>query len=358
MRICFFSGDISRTGGTERVATIIANGLQERGYDISILSYTDGYKSGFKLNKDIKLYTLIKDKEILKSRVKRNIYPTIELYKFIKKENIDVLIDIDIILSRYTIPLKLVSNIKIISWEHFNLNNNNGVKQRDIARRLASKFSNKIIVLNKEDLKNYECKFKNIKNIEYIYNPSVYSKVELVQKREKIVLAVGRLTYQKGFDLLLEAWGQVKDYRDEWILNIVGSGELKKELENKIEDMKLKNVKILPFTSNIEEFYKKASLYVMSSRFEGFPMVLLEAQAFGLPIVSFDCKTGPREIVNDNVDGFLVEDEDCKKLALKINTLINNEKLLKEYSINAKKNSKKFEIDKILDRWVEIINDI
>lgn len=356
-KICFFSGNIERSGGTERVTTLIANELKSRGYDIVILSYEDGKKSYFNLNKDITLYTLINNSN--SNRIKKQFYPSYLLYKFIKKQKIDLIIDVDILLSIYTIPLKVFTNIKIISWEHFNLRSNNGVKKRDLARLLASKFSDKIIVLNKKDKQAYKNKFRNISNINYIYNPSSFRIVnDSFEKKQKKVLAVGRLTKQKGFDLLLKAWSQVELENKEWDLQIVGSGEEHKELENIIEKMHLKNVEIILFSDSIDDYYREASLYVMSSRYEGFPMVLLEAQAFALPIISFDCETGPNEIIRDGIDGVLIENGNVEIMAESINELINDPFKLKEYSINARENSKGFTVKKIVDKWEKMIRSI
>lgn len=356
--ICFFVGNIENSGGTERVTTLIANKLSERGYNISILSYERGKKSYFKLNDNINIYTLINDEKL--GKIKKQFYPSYILYKFINDNNIDLIIDVDILLSIYTLPVKLFSRVKIISWEHFNLKNNNGVKKRDYARFLASKFANKIIVLNKSDMKAYQRKFNGIKNITYIYNPSPFENEYGVEnkKRENTIISVGRLTKVKGFDLLLDAWKSIEHIHQSWSLEIVGSGEEYELLNLKINKLKLKNVKILPFTKNIEEYYKKASIYVLSSRYEGFPMVLLEAQSYGVPIVSFDCETGPREIINNNVDGILVEKNNVIELANAITYLIKNPKKRDEFSENAIKNSKKFTTDKIIEKWEVIIQNL
>lgn len=358
LKICFFCGNIEGRGGTERVTTLIANELKSRGYDISILSYLGGRKSGFKLNKEIQVFTLVKDESIDNSKMKRNLFPIYFLYKFIKKEKIDIIIDVDILLSLYTIKLKCITNIKVVSWEHFNLSNNNGVKKRDIARLLASKYSNKVVVLTEEDKGAYEEKFKNVKNIECIYNPTSFKVLNDNVEREKKIISVGRLTKVKGFDLLLDAWAKIEKLHVDWKLQVIGSGECYKELSYQISTLGLDNVELLPFKENIEEYYKSASIYVMASRNEGFPMVLLEAQSFGLPIISFDCKTGPREIITNGKDGILVKDGDVNKLACSISELIRNEKLLKMYSENSKANVERFSVEVIVDKWEKILNSI
>lgn len=358
LKICFFSGDISRTGGTERVTTLIANELIERGYDVSILSFVGGKHSGFLLNKKIKLFTLLNKEFNNMQKISKQILPILKLKEFINREKINVIIDVDVFLSLYTIPLKLFTNIKIVSWEHFNLKSNNGVKKRDIARRMASKFSDKLIVLTDADKMAYINKFPKIENIIRIYNPSSYPICYEELKREKLLISVGRLTEQKNFEILIEAWKKVEEIQPEWKLNIIGSGEEREKLLEQIKEYKLRNVEIIPFTNKISEYYKKASGYVLSSKFEGFPMVLLEAQSYGIPIVAFDCETGPREIVRDNIDGLLVEANNVEMLSNKILELINNDENRDYYSKEAKVNAEKFSVKKITDEWEKIINDL
>src|SRR5690606_30927743 len=121
-------------------------------------------------------------------------------------------------------------------------------------------------------------------------------------KESKSIIAIGRYTFQKGFDKLIEIWNQfVKEYRipSGWKLQIIGQGEDQELLERLIKKYELKNVELVGPTSNIGLYYSEASFLVMTSRFEGLPMTLIEAQSYGLPIISFDCLTGPSEVLNN-----------------------------------------------------------
>ncbi|MER1818712.1 glycosyltransferase, partial [Proteus mirabilis] len=180
-------------------------------------------------------------------------------------------------------------------------------------------------------------------------------------KKEKIFLAVGRLTYQKGFDLLLEAWGIISSKYPDWKLNIIGDGEDKLLLNKLIQQKKISNsVSILPPTKNIQDHYEKSAYYILSSRFEGFGLVILEAQSKGLPVISFDCETGPNEIIIDKKTGWLCENsniEDLSKKIIKAIELFNSDK--KKYiniSNNAMINSKKFSIENIIPKWITLLN--
>ncbi|MCH4597593.1 glycosyltransferase, partial [Achromobacter xylosoxidans] len=137
-----------------------------------------------------------------------------------------------------------------------------------------------------------------ISNIEYEYH---YDK--------KRFLAVGRLVEEKNFADMISAWKIVEKKVDDWDLIIVGKGELEKDLRQQIKDLNLQRVTIAGHSDHVEEYYKSASCYVLSSVYEGFPMVILEAQSYGLPVISYDCKTGPRDLVLHNFNGMLVEDK-------------------------------------------------
>ena len=153
-------------------------------------------------------------------------------------------------------------------------------------------------------------------------------------------------------------WRGVEQKNPEWQLHIYGSGEDKDMLLSKIEEYGLKNVTILPPTSDIEDKLVEASLYVMTSRFEGLPMVLLEAMAVGLPLVSFDCKCGPRDVIEDGKNGYLIPDGDLLLMEERINSLLNDDEKLKEMSLYSKEAAMRFSHEKIMERWIELFQSV
>ena len=354
--IVFFIGNLDRSGGTERITSVIANELVKYDYNIIILSLQKGLNPFFKIDKNIKLYSLHTEE---RSSNFSNIYIIKNLHNFLKIYSIEYIIDVDIVLSFYSIPASFGLKTKIISWEHFHyFINVGGVFQRikrKIARRLASRYSNTIVTLTNKD-KNQYLKNLNIKGkIISINNPVTIKHNFQSNIQSKIVLAVGRLTYQKGFDLLLKSWKFVIQEIPDWELYIVGSGEDKKMLENLSRKLNIYNsVKFISKTNEIEKYYMNSSIYVMSSRFEGFGLVLVEAKSFGLPIVSFDINCGPSDIVRDNIDGFLVEKDNIKELAKKIILLIKNEKIRKTFSKNSI-TDRRFDINNIIPLWKDIL---
>ncbi len=184
-------------------------------------------------------------------------------------------------------------------------------------------------------------------------NPKTISK-KIPKKYSKYVLAVGRLEKQKGFDLLIESFSNIEDKT----LNLVilGEGSERKNLENLAKKFDFFNRRIfLPGSvNNIQEWYKKADMFVLSSRYEGWPNVLIEAMAFGCPVISFDCHHGPSEMINHNVNGLLIRSGDTKGLTKSINELNSNNKKKLNFIKEGKKFSKKFERKKIAQKWAYV----
>lgn len=168
----------------------------------------------------------------------------------------------------------------------------------------------------------------------------------------KTVLAIGRLTYQKGYDMLIESYSLIAAKYPDWKLIIVGDDYGDKNLlDNKITKYGLKNnIFIYPATKNIQNYYKEASFFVMSSRYEGLPMVLLEAMSFGLPLISFDCPTGPAEIISDE-NGYLVENGNIEEFAIRMELLMSNSELLINKSKGSQCVVKNFSKDRINALW-------
>ena len=205
LNICFLSGDMSRTGGNERVLSIIANELskQKNKFNIHILSITnENNTSYFRLEKEIKNNRILKSKDV---NFKKQYFEIIKgIRHYIKENNIDILIDVEVIASLFSIPATRFTKTKLISWEHFNFYEDNGSHLRIYARKLAARFSNCIITLTEHDKQNYLNNLDIKGKVEYIYNP-----IEEVDDMEcniksKQIISVGRLTYQKGFDMLCD----------------------------------------------------------------------------------------------------------------------------------------------------------
>lgn len=353
--ICFLIGDINHSGGTERVTTLIANTLDKKQNNIFVLSLSNGDKPFFELNKDIRVAALFKEKISMKKHffqcVKR-------IRKFLIENKIDTLIVVDSISCVFTVPACMGIKINHICWEHFNFNINLGSRFRNFGRRLAALFCSKIVVLTKQDVIYWN---KNIflkkAKIIHVSNPTSFDPIyKLPNFRKKNILTVGRLDYIKGFDILIEAFSILRDENEEWSLTIVGSGEEEKKLKNLSKKLGLEScIHFVGATKHLDQYFRNASFFCCSSRFEGFGMVILEAMSYGLPVISFDCDCGPREII-DSSFGILVKDIDSKKLAMSFSEFIKlSDSKYEIMSINAYNTSKNYSLENVSKVWLEII---
>lgn len=354
-KICFLIGNLNHSGGTERVTTLIANALAEKKYQVSILSLADGRQPFFELVPSIKTYSLYPEK----ISFKKNFFGAVwRIRKFVTQHQIDTLIVVDSISCVFTVPALFGLKVKHICWEHFNFKNNNGVKFRDYGRKLAAKYCDYIVTLTQRDKELWEKGLKKINaKIVTITNPVAYEDIENIPSLEyKTVLTVGRLTHVKGFDLLIIAWSKIAQQIPDWKIVIVGSGEDEMMLKQMAKGLGVDDsIVFAGQQKNMDRFYRQASFFCMSSRFEGLPMVLLEAQSYGLPIVAFDCDTGPAEIVV-NGTGYLVENLNVKSLSnqLLIACLMSFEDY-NTMSKNATINSTKYNIDNIVNHWTVLL---
>ena len=218
--------------------------------------------------------------------------------------------------------------------------------------RLVKKY-NRFVVLTEED-KEY---WGDTGNIRVIPNPVNFAPATPAPLDTKTVVAVGRYSHQKGLERLISAWAMVK--KNGWRLWLVGDGEKREQLEKQIDTLGLQDsVQLGRVESDMDTVYKSASIVALSSRYEGLPMVLLEAQAFGVPVVSFDCKCGPREIVKDGETGILVPEGDNYALAKALERLMENDALRKEMGQNAFRNAEKWRTDAIMEKWTALFQEI
>ena len=171
----------------------------------------------------------------------------------------------------------------------------------------------------------------------------------------RIVLAVGRYCHQKGFDRLLHAWSIVDKKLPSghgWTLRLVGDGEDRSKLERLVQELGIAGSTIIDRPQkDMDSVYRTASLLAMSSRYEGFGLVLAEAQAYGIPAVSFDCKCGPRDIITNGEDGFLIPEGDVAALANGIHRLVNNDLLRRRMGVLARKHANRWDKEVIMQRW-------
>ena len=231
-------------------------------------------------------------------------------------------------------------------------------KYRDWQYLQQTKNLDQVVVLTK----NAQIEWKKThNNVCIINNPSPFATInyKIDDKEYKRAIAIGRLEDQKGFDLLIESWKKVYDIHPNWKLDIFGEGSKKDVLQNMISENCLDQVITLKgITRNVQQELLTSDFYVMSSRYEGLPMVLLESIANGLPIVSFDCPTGPAEIVENNDCGVLALNGNINDLSEKIIYMIESVDIRKEMSAVAIEKSKKYSIELIMGQWVDLFAEL
>lgn len=355
-KICFFSGDITRSGGTERVAVQIANALQEENtYEICFISLTEQQEKPFyPLHPDIKRYRL-GEKWINPGP---GYIPMIgKLRKLLKDKQIDIIIDVDIVLDVLAIPAARLLRTKVVSWEHFTVDFELSVLYRKMILRYSVKRSDYVVVLTDGDLEEYKNRLGRKHAICRIYNPVAYRfKQGTVPGKKKMILSVGRLVPEKGVEYLKKVSVELLQRYPEWQWVILGDGIERKSLEQFIIDYHLQNRLILKGNvENVDDYLQQASIFVVTSKYEGLGLSILEAREMKVPCVCFDVKMGPRELIHNEIDGYLIKPFDCNDMVKKIEMLINDPGLRSQFAENAFLSMDQFTMKKIKKQWGNIL---
>lgn len=196
------------------------------------------------------------------------------------------------------------------------------------------------------------------RRVEVIPNFSTMPVARRSDCSRKRIIAVGRLSAEKGYDRLVEVWRRLSSHYPEWSLDVFGDGRLRDELAATIQDMPLGNMSLRPATSRISEEYANSSIFVMTSRHEGFGLVLLEAMKHGLPSVAFDCPFGPGSIISDGVCGYLAADGDIPLFAEKLRLLMESEDIRRTFSAAAIARANDFSPDAVMKQWKQLFENL
>ena len=263
----------------------------------------------------------------------------------------DVLITVATPLVRISALAIVGLGIRHIAWEHFNLYA--GSKIGSLYKMLAPWFVDATVVLTKADARDYRT--AHAPRIYEIPNFTFFCKKEPSKCERKILLAVGRHAPQKGFDLLIKAWAKTKV--DGWKLRIVGSGDDKPANMKLAKDLGVTDrIEFTEAIPNIAHEFQSASCFVLSSRFEGLVLVLIEAKMMGLPCISFDCPNSPREVIRDGVDGALVPAEDVEALSEILAGALQDPEKLKKMGKYAREDAlKRYSPEAVVEQWIRLI---
>lgn len=376
MKIVYCTPSLYIAGGIERVLTTKMNYLADKaGYEVWVI-LTDGKGKNpyFPLSDKIHIVNLdLNFEELWSLGFLKKIFVYLKKQRIYKKKLKEALYEIrpDITVSTLRREINFITSIKDGSrkvgemhvnranYRNFEANDTNALKkifERIWMKSLVGKLKklDQFVVLTDEDRRNWH----ELDNVTTIPNPlNVFPTIESNQSARKVI-AAGRYCYQKGFDLLLRAWAIVNEKHKDWHLDIYGAGK-NVEYKNLVNTLNIcQNVGINPPTDNIYAKYADASIFVFSSRFEGFGMALLEAMATKLAVVSFACPCGPKDIISDGNDGVLVTNEDIQELADKICYLIENEEERKSMAENAKLKAMQYSVDNIMHRWIRLFESL
>lgn len=369
MKLLYCIPSLSNCGGTERVLSTRLNYLAQHTNNelYVVLTESHGGEPYFYLDSRIKIINLEIDfsadnsfvKKLVNYRKRLRQYKCklLALLKEVKPDIITSLLshEIDFLHTLNDGSLKIGENHFNRDFRYLFVKNNTKnffyriiAKYRDYQLGENVKKLDALVTLTEADANLWDKSlYKRI-----IPNPLSFTTETKSQGETKRIIAAGRLSREKGFDLLLQAWEKIFKSFPNWTLDIYGEGTEYDNLQEYIKRKKLARVRICPFKKEIAKEFIQSDFYVLSSRFEGFGLVLIEAMECGLPVVAFDCKTGPREIVTNNLDGFLVKDGDIDSLAKAMSVFMNNDELLKKMSLAAIIKSEKYKINNIMKEWI------
>ena len=377
MKIVYIYSQLTISGGTDRVLTDKANYLAQRGYDITIITESQmGRPVVFPLSPKVKLIDMGIDFD--KQYGHNILYRGILYLRYIRiyKEKLKkILLEIkpDIVITLMGRSLDFITSIQDgsikIGEAHttkkhlrsYHLLEEKGGFHKYLARSLRKKQIasatklDALVLLTKQDAEDWN----DVTRTYVIPNAMSYIPAKSSSLTNKQAIMVGRYNDAKGYEYIIEAWETVHKRHPEWILNIYGSGEMHDDVERWIKERNLQNTMIMHEpTNHIMEKYTESSICVLSSRYEGFSLVIMEAMSCGVPCVSFDTPFGPRNIIADGEDGILVDYLNTEALADNICKVIEDDSFRKRLGTNAKKNIQRFSQDVIMQQWQDLFHSL
>ncbi|WP_136481120.1 glycosyltransferase family 4 protein [Cognatitamlana onchidii] len=356
MKILYITNGINGSGGLERVLSIKASYLVDKlGYEVHIITLNQNDSPLFyEFSSKLKYHNII-----AKGNPFRYFMAYVSgLKSKIKELSPDIISVCDDGLKGFYVPYIIGKNCPLIYERHASKNIFKAQDYLSILQKIkfgvlhwlmhiGGRRFDAFVVLTKDNLNEW-----NLNNLKVIPNPLSFYPIDKSNLKNKKVIAVGNHGFQKGYDRLIQSWKMVLEKHPDWQLEIYGKIDRQQKHLKLAKNLAINhNIHFYKPVKDIDKKYKEASIYAMSSRSEGFGMVLIEAMAFGLPCVSFNCPCGPKDIISSEVDGFLVENGNITEFTNKLNLLIENRALRQNMSEQARIKAKTYLPEIVVPMW-------
>lgn len=362
MKLLYITNGINGSGGLERVLSIKASYFAEKlGYEVTILSLNEAHLNPFyQFSEKIKMISIPVGGNPIRyiQAYKKGIQSTVD------KVNPNIISVCDDGLKAFFLPSIIKTNAKWIYERHVSklieANDNDSFLTQTLNQvkwKLMEVFGNTyhhFVVLTEGNKKEW----RSLNNLEVIGNPLSFYPDTFSSLKNKRILVVGRQAYQKGYDYLLNIWSIIESKYPDWKLDVYGKKDSELKLEELKQSLELKNVHFYDPIKEIQNVYLNSSIYWMTSRYEGFGMVLTEAMSYGIPCVSFNCNYGPSDIIQNEIDGYIINDFNLESFAQKTINLIENEELRLKLGFNAKENIHRYAIESIAKQWDNLFKSL
>jgi len=350
MKLLYITNGISGSGGLERVLSVKASRLAEDfGYEVHLLSLNEiGKESFFFFSPKVQRHSISVNGNVMQYFFK---YKN-GIQKMVDEIQHDIISVCDDALKGFFLPQIISTNAKWIHESHASLllgDKGAGLPfgkklQHHLKQYLGKRFS-KIILLTEGNRKEWK-----LNQVVVIPNPAPFETNKISTLQNKRIIAVGSYSFNKGYDLLLKIWEQIETELPDWELHVYGRST-QENLKQVAENLDLKNIHFHNPVADIGAKYLESSIMVLPSRSEGFGMVLIEAMTFGLPVISFNCPNGPKDIIKEGEDGFLIENGNTSEFVEKLKSLMRSENSRLEMGKKARQNVQRFSANKIIKQW-------
>ena len=353
-RIGLLVYDVSLVGGAERVAINLANELSKSN-KVVVISVSCSKHAPETLDHKVITRTISNQVGSISAHFFQYAY---KLRKIIKDEGLDILLAITAGVVSLALFAKRGTNTKIVYCEHSNLENKTYGKKHELRQLIGAKKADVVVPLTERDKTNF-VKMFHVPEEKLVVIPNWYTPIRNTEnkykKESQKIISVGRLEKVKGYDYIIECAKKVLESHPTWEWDIYGDGSMHEELQKRINDEKIDRLHLKGNVKDIQEQFGKYAFLVMTSLYEGLPLSLLEAQSANLPIISFDCPTGPSEIINNGENGILVAKGNSDELQKAVERLMESEDAREKMSAHARDNLDYYSKERIMNIWENTI---